>query len=48
VQAQVRRRVLAWLARYEFLSEETVATMRAWRHSGGFSLDASVRPAAYP
>jgi hypothetical protein len=47
VQAQVRRRVLAYLARHDYLDEEAVATMLAWRHSGGFSLDASVRLAAW-
>jgi hypothetical protein len=47
VQAQVRRRVLTYLARHDYLDEEVVATMLAWRHSGGFSLDASVRLAAW-
>jgi len=42
VQAQVRRRVLAWLVRHDYMEAEAAATMLAWRHSGGFSVDASV------
>jgi hypothetical protein len=47
VQAQVRRRVLAWLVRHGTMEPEAVAAMLAWRHSGGFSVDASVRLAAW-
>jgi hypothetical protein len=47
VQAQVRRRVLRWLARHDYLDEEAVAGMLAWCHSGGFSVDASVRLEAW-
>ncbi len=47
VQAQVRRRVLAWLVRHGYMEPEAVATMLGWRHSGGFSVDASVRLAAW-
>jgi hypothetical protein len=31
VQVQVRRRVLAWLARHGFLADATIAEMLAWR-----------------
>ena len=47
VQAQVRRRVLAWLGRHGYLDAETVAKMLTWRHTGGFSLDATVCLAAW-
>ena len=47
VQAHVRRRVLRWLVRHEYLDEEAASDMLSWRHSGGFSLDGSVRLAAW-
>jgi len=47
VQAQVRRRVLAWLVRHGYMEAQAAAGMLAWRHSGGFSVDASVRLAAW-
>ncbi|MBM4118764.1 hypothetical protein FJ251_13730 [bacterium] len=47
VQAQVRRRVLAWLVRHDYMKAQAAVGMLAWRHSGGFSVDASVRLAAW-
>ena len=47
VQAQVRCRVLRWLVRHDYLDEDAAAEMLSWRHSGGFSLDGSVRIAAW-
>jgi hypothetical protein len=47
VQAQVRRRVLAWLIRHGDVEPEARAAMLAWRHSGGFSVDASERLATW-
>jgi hypothetical protein len=41
-----RRRVLAWPVRHGTMGTEAVAAMLAWRDSGGFSVDASVRLAA--
>lgn len=43
VQEKTRHRVLKWLERHGYLDPEAVEMMRGWPHSGGFSLDASVR-----
>ncbi len=43
VQAKVRRRLLHALTRRGVLETEDAETMANWAHSGGFSLDASVR-----
>jgi len=47
VQAQVRSRVLRWLVRHDYLDEAVASDMLAWGHGGGFSLDGSVRLAAW-
>jgi hypothetical protein len=39
----VQLRVLRWFARHELLDPSTVADMRTWRGTGGFSVDGSVR-----
>lgn len=43
VQEKTRRRVLRYLERYGYLNPEAAEMMRAWPHSGGFSVDGSVR-----
>ncbi|MGB7988180.1 MAG: transposase [Candidatus Methylophosphatis roskildensis] len=43
IQAKVRRRLLRATARRGLLEREDAQAMGAWEHSGGFSLDASVR-----
>jgi hypothetical protein len=43
VEKKTRHRVLKWLARHGYLDPEAAEMMRAWSHSGGFSLDGSVR-----
>lgn len=43
VSEKTRQRALGWLARHGHLDPEAAAMMRGWPHSGGFSVDASVR-----
>ena len=43
VQEKTRRRVLNYLERHGYLDPEAAEMMRAWPHSGGFSVDGSVR-----
>jgi len=43
VEKKTRHRVLTWLARHGYLDPEAAEMMRAWPHSGGFSVDGSVR-----
>jgi hypothetical protein len=43
VEKKTRHRVLKWLARHGYLDPEAAEMMRAWPHSGGFSVDGSVR-----
>ena len=40
---KTRHRTLKWLARHKYLDPEAAEMMRSWRHSGGFSVDGSVR-----
>lgn len=42
VQEKTRHCVLRWLERHGYLDPDALEMMRAWPHSGGFSLDASV------
>ena len=44
---QLRHRGLRWLVRHECLDRVAAADMRAWQHGGGWSVDASVRVAAW-
>jgi len=43
VGEKTRHRVLKWLARHGYLDSEAAEMMRAWPHTGGFSVDGSVR-----
>ncbi len=43
VGEKTRQRVLKWLARHEYLDPEAAEMMRGWPHSGGFSVNGSVR-----
>jgi len=43
VQEKTRRRVLNYLERHGYLDPEAAEMMRGWPHSGGFSVDGSVR-----
>jgi hypothetical protein len=47
VQETVRGRVLELFEKDGLLDEEATASMRAWSHAGGFSLDASIRIEAW-
>ena len=43
VEEKTRHRTLKWSARHGYFDPEVVEMMRAWPHSGGFSVDGSVR-----
>jgi hypothetical protein len=44
---KIRRRSLRWLTRHGYLDSEAAAMMQGWSHSGGFSVDGSVRLPAW-
>jgi hypothetical protein len=44
---KIRHRTLRWLTRHGYLDSEAAEMMRTWSHSGGFSVDASVRLPAW-
>ncbi len=43
VREKIRHRSLGWLTRHSYLDNEASEMMRSWPHSGGFSVDGSVR-----
>jgi hypothetical protein len=47
VGQKTRHRSLRWLTRHGYLDSEVAEMMRGWPHSGGFSVDGSVRLAAW-
>jgi hypothetical protein len=44
---KIRRRTLRWLTRHGYLDSEAAEMMQEWPHSGGFSVDGSVRLPAW-
>jgi hypothetical protein len=47
VGQKTRRRSLRWLTRHGYLDNDVAEMMQGWSHSGGFSLDGSVRLPAW-
>ena len=47
VGEKTRHRSLGWLARHGYLDRDAAEIMRRWPHSGGFSVDGSVRLPAW-